>query len=673
MGRTKLIALLTMAGCLTASAVLATRVASSAGRAKLVYQDRVEDGDPPEVALGIAMGAFRGVFVNYLWMRANQLKEEGKYHEAVDLSKMITKLQPRFPRVWAFHAWNLAYNISVATQTPEERWQWVNAGINLLRDQGIPANPGDLLLHRELAWMFIHKLQGTMDDANVHYKRRFAQEWTVALGPPPKRTAEIRDTAQAIEAHVRWLSVTAAAKDSLEEVLAEQPKARELLARLKERADIEPGPRLLETIEVQRSIYRLASEMGFIGSSPEAARPAGDEKIRQWLGRQSGGVNPGVVELLFNPDYQAAWAALVPHLRKRLLIDRYHMEPDRMVRYTRKYGPMDWRHPATHAVYWAARGVEIALDRRSESNKTDFDFVNTDRVVAQSIQELYRSGSIQFDLLNPASYVAMPSADYIPIYGAVIEELISRNAFYDPKGNLIDMNERTYNLYSAGYENFLKDAVAFLYRRGQKGEAEKYQKQLYTWAGRNQNDRDAIYDDTKPLSEFVIDQIKDRLTTPNVAVAEVFGSLDSAFINGLLGGDRQLFLDNLAYAKLFHEQYRKQMIFDTAANRELNAARGEIFDRDFSVVAAKALARAISLVGITDGAVIYRRAPEDLKMVALEILEAQLKPQLAPAAAQGAPDFESWFPPPEGYEAFKAARAAQRAADAPAAAPKELK
>src|SRR5687768_320479 len=125
---TQLVALLVMVASLAVSGVLAVELTASGGRSKLTYADAVEDGQPPQVAAGIAMGAFRGLFVNILWIRANDLKEDGRFHEAIDLAKAITTLQPRFPQVWVFHAWNMAYNISVSTQTPSERWQWVTAG-----------------------------------------------------------------------------------------------------------------------------------------------------------------------------------------------------------------------------------------------------------------------------------------------------------------------------------------------------------------------------------------------------------------------------------------------------------------------------------------------------------------------------------------------------------------
>ncbi|MEX2218221.1 MAG: hypothetical protein WD749_05620, partial [Phycisphaerales bacterium] len=108
--RTQLIAALLMVVAFAASAVLAVGLTNSGGRHRLSYADTPLDGQPPQVAAGIAMGAFRGLFVNMLWIRANQLKEDGRFHESMDLARAITELQPRFPQVWVFHAWNMAYN-----------------------------------------------------------------------------------------------------------------------------------------------------------------------------------------------------------------------------------------------------------------------------------------------------------------------------------------------------------------------------------------------------------------------------------------------------------------------------------------------------------------------------------------------------------------------------------
>jgi len=83
---------------------------------------------PPSLAFAtVATGAFRGLAVDALWMRADRLKEEGQFFDARQLAEWITTLQPRFASVWEFHAWNMAYNISVAIPAtqPDQRWQWV--------------------------------------------------------------------------------------------------------------------------------------------------------------------------------------------------------------------------------------------------------------------------------------------------------------------------------------------------------------------------------------------------------------------------------------------------------------------------------------------------------------------------------------------------------------------
>src|SRR5258707_6784757 len=114
---------------------------------------------PPMLAFTtVALGGFRGLIANALWIRANDLQEEGKYFEMVQLADWITKLQPHFTTVWVHQAWNMAYNISIKFNDPHERWLWRLRGIQLLRDQGLKYNPNEPLIYRELAWFFQHKI-----------------------------------------------------------------------------------------------------------------------------------------------------------------------------------------------------------------------------------------------------------------------------------------------------------------------------------------------------------------------------------------------------------------------------------------------------------------------------------------------------------------------------------
>ena len=77
----------------------------------------------------------------------------------------------------------MAYNISVKFKDFPDRWRWVERGIELLRDDGLRYNPDDILIHRELAWFFQHKMGQNLDDANVYYKQQWAAEMAPFFGP----------------------------------------------------------------------------------------------------------------------------------------------------------------------------------------------------------------------------------------------------------------------------------------------------------------------------------------------------------------------------------------------------------------------------------------------------------------------------------------------------------
>src|ERR1035441_4952322 len=69
---------------------------------------------PPVLAFTtVALGGFRGLISNALWMRASDLQDDDKFFEMAQLAYWITKLEPHFVQVWLVQAWNMAYNISV--------------------------------------------------------------------------------------------------------------------------------------------------------------------------------------------------------------------------------------------------------------------------------------------------------------------------------------------------------------------------------------------------------------------------------------------------------------------------------------------------------------------------------------------------------------------------------
>ena len=150
----------------------------------LVSNEPLENAPPSLAFATVAMGAFRGLVVDILWLRADKLKEEGQFFDAKQLAEWITVMQPRFAAVWDFHGWNMAYNISVAVPNtqPEERWRWVRNGYELIRDKGIEKNPHSIILYRSLAWIFQHKISGVADDCHMYYKRELALAMRPLLG-----------------------------------------------------------------------------------------------------------------------------------------------------------------------------------------------------------------------------------------------------------------------------------------------------------------------------------------------------------------------------------------------------------------------------------------------------------------------------------------------------------
>lgn len=165
----------------------------NAGRQKLnmIGTESVLENTPPEYAFAVqAFGAFRSLITDIAFMRAEQFKEEGRYYDAMQLATWICKLQPRFPTVWEFASWNMAWNISVTTYTPEERWNWVYNGAKLLRDEGLRYNPRALNLYKQLAWIFVNKMGATVDDHHWTYKCNWAWRMHLLLGAPPDPLGE---------------------------------------------------------------------------------------------------------------------------------------------------------------------------------------------------------------------------------------------------------------------------------------------------------------------------------------------------------------------------------------------------------------------------------------------------------------------------------------------------
>jgi len=399
---------------------------------------------PPSLAFAtVATGAFRGLVVDVLWMRADKLKEEKQFYDARQLAEWITILQPRFASVWEFHAWNMAYNISVTipASQPDQRWRWVKNGYELLRDQAIDKYKlKNITLYRELARIFQHKIGGVSDDANKYYKQQLATALEPLLG----------------EADDQYFDALAVAPTTLKEIAAD-PNVDELIKALKSADKV-----FADEKEFVNNYLSLRQNAGRF--DPNAGRVIDDFRGKSALDKFD----------IFAKAYhlKKIWK-LVPVLMRDLNktygpID--WNDPN-------KHLPLDWRHPDTHAIYWAVRGLQINAHEQSEEFKTGE--TNTDRIVAHSLQNLFRYGKL---FINDYTF-QVPSEDP----SQEPQTWVRQDVFLSPDLRIFDSynastlailekhkeDQGTYKSLQDGHRNMLINAVFLFYQAGHRVQAQR--------------------------------------------------------------------------------------------------------------------------------------------------------------------------------------------------------
>ena len=318
-----------------------------------------------------ALFVFRSLAIDYLWIRADTLKNEGQFFDALYLARAICALQPNLASIWDFQAWNMAYNISVELPSGSERWEWVRAGYELLRDQGLKYNPDSLRIHWSLAWIFQHKIGGITDDYHRYYKKVLAFEFAPLLTP-----------------------------------VYGDLSTRPVLEDIKAMADL---PDKYSELAKNQAVSDLMDQ--FIAADKQFEKP---EDVLQALvklrvsprGTYAGDAIWQIINN--NTDNPALWD-IDRFSRRKALQDKWKLDPAVMHELNLKYGPvdytnedkrmaLDWRTSWAYAIFWADHGLKL---KNNES--TQFDVNRLERVIYHSLQELYRNGSLKVHQFLPQS------------------------------------------------------------------------------------------------------------------------------------------------------------------------------------------------------------------------------------------------------------------------------
>ena len=355
---------------------------------------------------------FRPLAIDYLWIRADNLKQAGQYFDALHLARLICALQPHNDKVWDFQAWNMAYNISVSMPNPPERWRWIDAGIRLLRDEGLIDNPRSPKLYHTLAWIFQHKIGGISDDYHRYYKFRLAYDMMTVFG------TDIVSNEQ--------LAALAAAPASWD--------------RLKNDPNI---------VALMEDIKKADPQL------------AGDEDLLKAVLRIKVNPNeypPPLHQVLANHRLNPALGKLDHFVRARDLRREWKMDPRLMLQINQQYGPMDyqnddkhlgldWRLPWCHALYWAKRGLEFApRDTKEQRDLT--------RAVYHNMISLYYEGLLQiFTVTAPAEDTERQPG----------QEILEKN----PRTQLRIFNSQDLRMFPAAYQATL-DVIKYLNDAGEE-------------------------------------------------------------------------------------------------------------------------------------------------------------------------------------------------------------
>ena len=119
------------------------------------------------------LGGFRGIVANFLWLRAEENKRDHDWDRLKTNVDLITKLQPHFLSIWTFQGWNLAYNVSVEWDAPEDKYEWIKQGIKFVQE-GVEKNRRSPDLIWDTAWFYYHKLG--FSDESIILRRLFRDD-----------------------------------------------------------------------------------------------------------------------------------------------------------------------------------------------------------------------------------------------------------------------------------------------------------------------------------------------------------------------------------------------------------------------------------------------------------------------------------------------------------------
>jgi hypothetical protein len=574
-------------------------------------------------ALTVVPAGLRPPAIAMLSISADKQKQAQRYYKYEETANRICRLMPHFPDVWGYHAWNMAWNISVAMHTPDTRWEWVHKGVRLLRDEGIRNNPESIILYRELAWIFGNKMGDNMDEMHMAYKQQWASRMQRVVGSPPFGT-----TAEAIDA---FRPIAEAPIDRTRLGDSDQPVQEHKLDELLADQAVADYARRLEAQDVDLTDGSLLDAYNrFTDEKAVAVTRAEPTKIETDRDR-------AIEELINNPLYRPARDRLVAFTRAQMLWNRYKMDPAWMLGLMEEYGPLDWRLTWSHAIYWITYGFE-----RTGVDLSSVDEVNAQRVVLNSLKDLTWNGRLAYRE-NPQrpEYPQLIFYSDVRFIEATQQEFLAAIARLTENRQRLSPEAQRFkdNGMKPGHVNYLSSAVAMLWAGGR----EEYAQQLYDWMRDKYELQDEHYQ--LPVDEFVVWRIRDdEAPVAQMAIAQVTAAIEASLLD-LVRGDNAGYEKRLRHAEAIYNEFH-QYATERNALPPVGALMAEIAA---SLLVAPEM-RYVEL-SMDQRITLYNSLSDQIRVPLYDLVNQLLRDEFE--AQRPDQSFDAAFPPPPGIEQYR--------------------
>jgi hypothetical protein len=232
--------------------------------------------------------------------------------------------------------------------------------------------------------------------------------------------------------------------------------------------------------------------------------------------------------------------------RAVLLRETYKMDPQIMKDVDEQFGPVEWRLPEAHAIYWAYLGLKAAEKNPAKIKKDDL--ITLRRVIYQSMQLSFQRGRL---VANPfiKAFEFGPNLDIIPKVSKAYEQA----AKDDPEN---------YDHILRAHRNFLRDAVYFLYSHNRLKDANYW----YKYLGAKYPDKPIIDGKTNSLpanvtlDEYAVGRIvEDVKETDKARITTIIEGMFKNFYLSLVVDEDERALGFKLLAEKIYKSYMSQI------------------------------------------------------------------------------------------------------------------